>query len=98
VASLSSCHMLWYLHLCSANQVVVIEYRDAASGVMKEEEDGSGRFVRVVLRPRVTIAAGGDVGKARALHREAHRMCFIANSVNFEVQHDPEIVEGEVER
>src|SRR5258708_21494951 len=58
VASLSSCHMLWYLHLCSTNQVIVLEYRDAASGVMKEEDDAGGRFIRVVLRPRVTISAG----------------------------------------
>src|SRR5947209_6053343 len=42
VASLSACHMLWYLHLCSVNQVIVLDYRDAASGVMEESEDGSG--------------------------------------------------------
>ena len=91
VASLSSCHMLWYLHLCSVNQITVVDYSDAASGVLQENEDGSGAFVRVVLRPMVTILAGGDQVKAIALHHEAHRYCFIANSVNFPVEVAPEI-------
>src|ERR1700748_1002881 len=85
VASLSSCHMLWYLHLCAVNGVTVLDYHDAASGVMEEAEDGSGAFVRVVLKPLVKIAAGGDRDKALALHHEAHAFCFIANSVNFPV-------------
>jgi organic hydroperoxide reductase OsmC/OhrA len=91
VASLSSCHMLWYLHLCSVNHVTVIEYRDAASGVMSENKDGSGEFVRVVLRPKVKITAGGDRVRALALHHEAHSLCFIARSVNFPVEIEPEI-------
>jgi organic hydroperoxide reductase OsmC/OhrA len=94
VASLSTCHMLWYLHLCSDNGVVVMEYSDAASGVMEERADGSGVFVEVMLRPAVTIAAESDMEKARALHAEAHRKCFIANSVNFPVRHDPCVTAG----
>jgi organic hydroperoxide reductase OsmC/OhrA len=86
VASLSSCHMLWYLHLCAVNHVTVLEYRDAACGVMAENDDGSGEFVRVVLRPKVKIAAGDDRARAHALHEEAHRFCFIARSVNFPVE------------
>src|SRR5713226_1320141 len=70
VASLSSCHMLWYLHLCAVNQVTVLEYHDAASGVMEEAENGSGSFVRVLLKPRVKISAGDDQAKALALHSE----------------------------
>lgn len=85
VASLSSCHMLWYLHLCAVNGVVVLDYRDEAGGTMQEEDDGGGAFVRVVLEPRVTIAKGGDRGKALALHEEAHHLCFIARSVRFPV-------------
>ncbi len=93
VASLSSCHMLWYLHLCAVNHVTVIEYQDAASGVMQEGEDGSGEFVRVTLRPKVKIAAGNDDDRARALalHEEAHRFCFIARSVKFPVEVVPEV-------
>ena len=83
VASLSSCHMLWYLHLCSAEGIVVQAYQDIAEGVMEEDANGGGRFVEVVLQPEVTLAAGADLARARALHEEANRKCFIANSVNF---------------
>lgn len=89
VASLSSCHMLWYLHLCSVNGVTVVDYRDDASGSM-EEKDGTAQFVSVELRPVVTVAAG-DRAKALALHDEAHRLCFIARSVNFLVTVRPQI-------
>jgi organic hydroperoxide reductase OsmC/OhrA len=90
VASLSSCHMLWYLHLCSVNGVRVIDYRDRASGTMAEN-GGSGRFVAVELRPLVAVAADTDRAKALSLHQEAHRLCFIARSVNFPVDVKPEI-------
>jgi organic hydroperoxide reductase OsmC/OhrA len=88
VASLSACHMLWYLHLCSVNQVNVVEYRDMASGQMEVDAGGSGRFVGVNLRPEVRISPESDPVRARALHAEAHRLCFIANSVNFPVEID----------
>jgi organic hydroperoxide reductase OsmC/OhrA len=91
VASLSACHMLGYLHLCSANHIAVLEYNDAASGEMAESDDGSGEFVRVELRPAVKISADGDVAMARALHAEAHHLCFIARSVKFPVEVAAEI-------
>ena len=84
VASLSSCHMLWYLHLCAVNKIVVTEYRDTAAGVMRENQDGSGEFIAVELKPQVRIAAG-DPHKAEELHHEAHSLCFISRSVNFPV-------------
>jgi organic hydroperoxide reductase OsmC/OhrA len=86
VGSLSACHMLWYLHLCAVNGVVVLDYRDDAEGVMQEESDGGGMFARVTLRPRVRIKASGDRLKSLALHEQAHRLCFIARSVNFPVE------------
>lgn len=89
VASLSSCHMLWYLHLCATAGIVVTDYADEAEGTMVEDANG-GRFERVVLRPRVTISAG-DAAKAAALHHEAHRLCYVANSVNFPVDCEPSI-------
>ncbi len=92
VASLSSCHMLWYLHLCSVNGIKVLDYRDGATGTM-EEGDGSGHFVKAELRPKITIARGGDSARALALHEEAHRLCFIARSVNFPVDVEAEIAE-----
>jgi len=91
VASISACHKLWYLHLCADAGIVVLAYVDHAEGVMQETADGSGRFARVILHPRVTVAAGSDIVKARELHQAAHAKCFIANSVNFPVEHDPEI-------
>jgi organic hydroperoxide reductase OsmC/OhrA len=90
VASLSSCHMLWYLHLCSVNEIAVLDYRDAATGTM-EERDGSGQFERVTLRPAIKVSAGDDLARAMALHEEAHRLCFIARSVNFPVDVEPEV-------
>ncbi|HVU94539.1 MAG TPA: OsmC family protein [Puia sp.] len=91
VASLSSCHLLWYLHLCAVNGVVVVAYEDSAAGVMQEAESGSGRFSEVVLRPVVTVKEAGMREKAMALHHEANQFCFIANSVNFPVRHEPVI-------
>ncbi len=90
VASLSSCHMLWYLHLCAVKGIVVTEYVDSACGVMEEGPDGSGKFVRVVLKPAVKISSG-DRDKALGLHHDANRMCFIANSVNFPVDCEPQM-------
>ena len=91
VASLSSCHQLWYLHLCAVNGVIVTAYEDAAEGVMAEESDGSGQFVSVTLRPHVTIAQGSDPDKAQHLHHEASAKCFIARSMNFPVAHEPTV-------
>jgi organic hydroperoxide reductase OsmC/OhrA len=92
LASLSACHKLWYLGLCADSGIAVTSYEDAAEGCMVEEPNGAGQFVSVVLRPRVTVAAGSDEARAKALHRTAHRMCFIARSVNFPVEHRPTIV------
>ncbi|MGA3044823.1 MAG: OsmC family protein [Bryobacteraceae bacterium] len=91
VASVSACHKLWYLHLCAEAGIVVVAYVDHAAGVMQETPDGSGSFTRVILRPKITLTAGSDMAKARELHHAAHAKCFIANSVNFPVQHEPEI-------
>jgi organic hydroperoxide reductase OsmC/OhrA len=77
--------MLWYLHLCSVNQITVLTYFDAASGTMQENEDGSGQFIEVTLKPQVKVASGDDGAKALALHDEAHRLCFISRSVSFAV-------------
>lgn len=85
VAALSTCHQLWYLHLCADAGVVVEAYVDEATGVMEESADGGGQFVEVILRPRASLAPGSDKAKAHSLHHEAHSKCFIARSVNFPV-------------
>ncbi|MEY4661452.1 MAG: hypothetical protein RLZZ42_1404 [Bacteroidota bacterium] len=89
LAALSSCHMLWYLHLCAENGIVVTAYTDNPSGSMQEADNGSGRFTEVILRPKVTIKDPKKLEKAKALHKSANQYCFIANSVNFAVHHEP---------
>ena len=92
VASLSACHKLWYLHLAAEAGIIVTAYGDRAEGVMEVGQNSTGRFKSVVLRPTVTLATGNDVELARTLHKPAHEKCFIANSVNFPVECEPEIV------
>jgi len=89
VASLSSCHMLWYLHLCAEAGVVVIDYRDEATGIMVETADGGGHFSEVTLCPNVVVADESMIEKANQLHHRANQLCFIANSCNFPVYHKP---------
>lgn len=89
LSSLSSCHMLWYLHLCTVNGVIVTGYTDQAEGTMEEDESGSGRFTAVVLNPLVTVLREEMIAKANELHTQANQMCFIANSCNFPVSHRP---------
>jgi len=92
VAALSSCHLLWYLHLCAKAGVVVTDYQDEASGTMIENEDGSGQFSEVTLRPQVTIREKEMTEKATELHDQAHQFCFIARSVNFPIHHEAHIL------
>lgn len=92
VASLSQCHLLWYLHLCAVNDVVVVDYRDAAHGTMREDDTGAARFTDVLLRPVVTVTDVDMVERATALHVEANARCFIAASVSFPVRHEARTV------
>lgn len=89
LAALANCHMLWYLHLCSEANVVVLKYEDSPEGTMIENKDGSGQFSEVILNPHVEVADESMVSKAITLHEAAHEKCFIANSVNFPVEHAP---------
>jgi organic hydroperoxide reductase OsmC/OhrA len=89
VASLSACHMLWFLHFCSEASVIVLDYSDAAEGSMTETADGSGKFSEVILHPAVQIKEASMLEKLNALHEKAHRFCFIANSCNFPIRHVP---------
>lgn len=91
VASLSTCHMLWYLHLSAVNKIVVLDYEDHPEGRMEETADGGGRFLEVTLRPQITITPESDLDVAKQLHHDAHEKCFVANSVNFPVGCEPVI-------
>jgi organic hydroperoxide reductase OsmC/OhrA len=96
-ASLSQCHMLWYLHLCAVAGVVVTDYTDDAQGTMAETEGGGGHFTQVVLRPRVTVTSPDMIETATALHEAANEKCFIANSVNFPIHHEPVVTAATTE-
>ena len=89
VASLAACHMLWYLHVCADAGIVVLSYVDHATGTMVEAAGGSGRFTAVNLYPVVVVASTAMIEQANALHAQAGKNCFIANSVNFPVQYHP---------
>ncbi|AJE81893.1 OsmC family protein [Streptomyces albus] len=89
VASLAQCHMLWYLHLCATNGVVVTDYADRAHGEMALDASGGGQFTGVTLRPEVAVADASMLEKGHRLHAEVPALCFIARSVNFPVTHVP---------
>jgi organic hydroperoxide reductase OsmC/OhrA len=91
VGSLSTCHMLWMLHLCADAGIAITDYADDASGEMAIHADGGGEFVKVTLRPRMTIEDVARVEEATALHHRAHELCFIARSVNFPVTIEPNV-------
>jgi organic hydroperoxide reductase OsmC/OhrA len=86
VASLSSCHMLFFLDFARRSGVIVTSYEDEADGVMEKGADGRVRITKVTLRPQIVF--GGEVPDAAAidaLHHKAHEACFIANSVTAEI-------------
>lgn len=85
IASVSACHMLWYLHLASTAGVVVLEYEDNPVGTGELCPDGAGKFVSVTLQPAITLAPGTDQARADAVHGQIHRYCFIARSLNFPI-------------
>jgi len=89
LASLSACHMLWYLHLCADAGVVVVSYRDHPTGIMTEDSRGSGQFTEVTLKPVVVLQTPEMIETAIRLHHKANEFCFIARSVNFPVRHEP---------
>ncbi|WP_345637002.1 OsmC family protein [Rugosimonospora acidiphila] len=89
VAALAQCHLLAYLHACVNAGVVVVGYTDTPLGQMVETPDGAGHFTEVLLRPQVTVADAAMAQRAAEAHETAHRLCFIANSVNFPVRHEP---------
>lgn len=91
VASIAACHMLWYLHLCSDKGIIITAYLDHATATMVETANGGGRFTEVTLHPLVTITMQSMATLAEALHQKANELCFIANSCNFPILHQPVI-------
>jgi len=87
VASLSSCHMLFFLQLAAKQQFVVDRYTDNACGLMGKDAQGKMSMTKVTLRPQVKFSGDGQPTWAQLekLHHQAHELCFIANSVKTEV-------------
>lgn len=94
LASVSSCHMLWYLHLCSDAGIVVTTYTDNAKGIMEENANGGGKFTSITLYPTVGLKNIEEKELADELHVKANDLCFIANSLNFKVGHQANFIEG----
>ncbi|HTX48051.1 MAG TPA: OsmC family protein [Caulobacteraceae bacterium] len=91
VASLAACHMLWFLDVAARAGFVCESYRDEAEGVLEAGPEGKEMMTRIVLRPKVSFAAGKAPTplELTRLHHKAHEACFIANSVKSEVAIEP---------
>ena len=96
VASLSSCHMLWFLSIAAKHGYVVDSYEDTAAGVMAKNADGKLAMTQVTLRPLVGFSGAKlpDRAALDALHHAAHEECFIASSVRSEVRCEPRLIAG----
>jgi organic hydroperoxide reductase OsmC/OhrA len=93
VASLSSCHLLWFLDFACRAGWVVDAYQDDARGLLAPNADGQLAMTVVTLRPLVTFAGARqpDAAEIARLHHAAHAACFIANSVRTDVRCEPQI-------
>jgi len=91
LASLSSCHMLWFLTIAANNGYIVDEYTDNAQAVMEKNSEGKPAITNVVLHPVVTYSGVILPGKEEddAMHHQAHKRCFIANSVRSDIKTEP---------
>lgn len=88
LSALTSCHMMSYFYVCAQNGIELIDYKDEAVGVLELKADGSGAFTSVILNPVITISNKNMIDKAVSLHKEANKLCFIANSCNFSITHN----------
>lgn len=86
LSALSSCHMLWFLHLCSERKIVVTSYVDHPVAIMTMDATGSGRFKEATLHPSIVITDPDRASELEEIHGAAHEKCFIANSINFPVK------------
>jgi organic hydroperoxide reductase OsmC/OhrA len=91
VASISACHMLWFLYVAQQEGFAVASYRDAAEGVMAKNENGKLAMTKVTLRPYIVFNDNQpDAATVDHLHHRAHDECYIANSVRTEVVVEPQ--------
>ena len=89
LSAVSTCHMLWYLHICADHGIVVTSYRDDAVCMLDDNHPEGGRFTEITLHPHVVITDEKMINKANELHELANSKCFIANTLNIPVRHQP---------
>jgi organic hydroperoxide reductase OsmC/OhrA len=90
VAAISSCHMLWFLHVACTRKFTVDRYSDHATGVLEKDHSGKMSVTHVTLRPAVVFSGAQPAAEQlAALHEEAHEQCFFANSVKTEIVIEP---------
>lgn len=92
LSSLASCHMMSYLYCCNRSKIEILNYMDHAEAILKVNQDGSGKIIKVILSPTVYILDENKVKEALELHSKANQLCFIANSCNFKIEHHPLVV------
>ncbi|MCG9792250.1 OsmC family protein [Flavobacterium algicola] len=97
LSSVASCHMMSYLYVCAQNNIDVVSYSDDAEATLEVHENGSGRFIEIRLFPQVIIRQKEKIKLANELHVKANELCFIANSCNFPIAHNPNCSSEEVE-
>lgn len=88
LSALSSCHMMSFLYLCRKMGVKVASYQDNPVGVLKINNEGIGYFELVTLKPKVVLSDKSKLDDMSQLHEKAGKLCFIANSVNFEIKYE----------
>jgi len=91
LSALASCHMMSYLYVCAQHKIEVFSYTDHAEGDLEVLASGSGSFNTVRLKPIVAIKNANQKDLALSLHVKANKLCFIANSCNFPIEHEATI-------
>ncbi len=89
LTSLASCHFMSFLYCCSINRIELLSYQDQAEAFLEVEPNGQGKIYKVILNPTFTISDETKINLALSLHQKANELCFIANSCNFPVIHQP---------
>ena len=92
VTAVASCHLLSYLYVCAQEGIVITSYEDTTTGTMIENEKGGGKFEEIILHPKCRVAEPHMRERALELHHKAHEVCYIANSLNFEVKCEAEVI------
>jgi len=92
LSSLSACHMMSYLYVCRKHGLQILSYKDNPEGLLRVNPNGSGQFVKVLLKPIVEIKEKQQEQFAKELHVQAGKLCFIANSCNFLIEYDVQVI------